>query len=138
MHEASRKTLEQVVEEYGRYPIEAFEFVRAGLNHTVLRIHGAAAREPDHQSHVSGQQLCEGLRAYALQRYGLMAKAVLNHWRICRTADFGKIVWAMVESKLMQKTEEDDIRDFEDVYDFRTAFDPPTRPAPPRKSTFSL
>lgn len=138
MNETTRKTLEQVVEECGRYPFEAFDFVRAGLNFTVQKLHGSAADIPDAQCHVSGQELCEGLRQYALLRYGLMAKAVLNHWHINRTSDFGHIVWAMVEARLMQKTEEDDIHDFDDVYDFRTAFEPPARPERPQNPSFQL
>lgn len=128
MNETQRKTLEQVVDEYGRYPLEAFEFVRHGLNQTVHQIHGEARARAEQACHVSGQQLSWGLRNYAVQRYGLMAKTVLKHWGIHRTNDFGRIVFTMVESKLMQKTDDDDIRDFDNVYDFDTAFDPPPRP----------
>jgi outer membrane receptor protein involved in Fe transport len=39
------------------------------------------------------------------------------------TYDFGRIVFAMVESGLMQKTDDDSIEDFRNVYDFKTAFD---------------
>ena len=63
--ETTRKSLEQIVHECGRYPIEAFEFVRLGLNHTVQMIHGEAAEKPDAEAtcHVSGQQLSWGLHA---------------------------------------------------------------------------
>jgi len=138
MNETSRKTLEQVVEEYGRYPLEAFEFVRHGLNQTVHQIHGAAKAKQETACHVSGQQLSWGLRNYAVHRYGIMAKTVLYHWGIRRTNDFGKIVFAMVESKLMQKTDDDDIRDFDNVYDFDTAFDPPPRPETPPTQMFRV
>src|SRR4051794_30311169 len=112
MNETQRRTLEQIVAECGRYPLEAFEFVRVGLNQTVTRIHGEAkARQAGQECHVSGQELCNGLRDYAIERYGVMAKPVLNHFNIRRTVDFGRIVFAMVEGKIMQKTEDDDIRD---------------------------
>jgi uncharacterized repeat protein (TIGR04138 family) len=129
MNQTTRKTLEQVVEEYGRYPLEAFEFVRHGLNHTVTRIHGDVKAKAEEACHVSGQQLCCGLRDFAVLRYGVVAQAVLNHWGIHRTGDFGRIVFAMVESKLMQKTDDDDLRDFDGVFDFDTAFRPPPRPS---------
>lgn len=138
MNQTSRKSLDQVVAECGRYPIEAFEFVRTGLNYAVQRIHGDTTGMGDQECHVSGQQLCEGLRDFAIRRYGVMAKAVLAHWRIQRTSDFGRIVFAMVDNKLMQKTEDDDIRDFDNVYDFRTAFDPPARPHKPSPVVFNL
>ena len=130
MNETSRKTLEQVVAECGRYPMEAFDFVRHGLNHTVRKIHGDVEREgkPEESCHVSGQQLSWGLRDYAVEKYGLLACAVLTHWGIVRTNDFGRIVFAMVDNKLMQKTEEDDVRDFHNVFEFAEAFKPPVRP----------
>jgi len=134
------KTVEQVVHECGRYPLEAFEFVRRGLSHTVEQVHGKRnPHAPDDQSyHVSGQQLCWGLRSYALSRYGHMAYAVLSHWNISRTNDFGKIVFAMIESKLMAKTDDDNIRDFHNVYDFATAFNPPTRPSANVQAVFRI
>ncbi|MEI8195793.1 MAG: Minf_1886 family protein [Phycisphaerae bacterium] len=138
MNQTTRKSLEQVVAECGRYPIEAFEFVRTGLNYTVQRIHGDTTDMTESQCHVSGQQLSEGLRDFAIRRYGIMAKAVLAHWRIQRTNDFGRIVFAMVESKLMQKTDDDDVRDFDDVFDFRTAFEPPARPRTSGAAVFKL
>lgn len=129
MHESAKKTLEQVVEETGRYPIEAFEFVRHGLNYTVHKVHGDTRDKTDAECHVTGQQLSLGMRDYAIMRYGVMARTVLAHWGITRTIDFGRIVFAMIESKLMQKTEEDDVRDFENIFDFASAFEPPVRPA---------
>ena len=139
MNETQRRTLEQIVADTGRYPMEAFEFVRQGLNYTVGHIHGEAkARQAAQECHVSGQQLCKGLRDYAIERYGLMAGSVLRHFNIRRTVDFGRIVFAMVEGKIMQKTDDDDIRDFENVFDFATAFEPPVRPRSASKPVFTL
>ena len=138
MNEITRKSLEQVVEECGRYPIEAFEFVRHGLNHTVQKIHGDIRAKAEHACHVSGQQLCWGLRNYAVEKYGLLARTVLAHWGIIRTNDFGRIVFTMVDNKLMQKTDDDDLRDFHNVFDFASAFDPPPRPDVAAKIVFDI
>ena len=138
MHQTQKKSLEQVVEECGRFPIEAFEFVRHGLNHTVQQIHGDTSSKPDSACHVSGAQLSWGLRNYAVARSGVVAKTVLNHWGIHRTSDFGKIVFAMVESKIMQKTDDDDVRDFEGVFDFEAAFNPPVRPETRPTTVFEI
>ncbi|HNQ24003.1 MAG TPA: hypothetical protein PKK06_13010 [Phycisphaerae bacterium] len=73
--------------------------------------------------HVSGRQLCWGLRDLALERWGLMARPVLESWRIKRTADFGRIVFSFIEHDLMQKQPGDTLEDFEEVYDFKDAFD---------------
>src|ERR1035437_381274 len=112
MHETTKKTLEQVVEETGRYPIEAFEFVRHGLNYTVHKVHGDTRNKTDAECPVTGQQLSLGMRDYGRMRYGIMGSTVRAHWGSTRTIDFGRIVFAMIESKRMQKTEEDDVRDF--------------------------
>ncbi len=138
MNEITRKTLEQVVEECGRYPLEAFEFVRMGLNHTVQKLHGDTRNKTEQECHVSGQQLSWGLRDFAVEKYGLMARVVLGHWGIVRTNDFGRIVFAMIDNKLMQKTDEDDLRDFHQVYDFGVAFDAPKRPVAVSRVVFEM
>ncbi len=122
-HDPAPKTLQQVVELVGVYPIDAFEFVHRGLAHTVAHIHGTAPVEDPAARHVCGQQLCQGLREYALSQWGLMAKTVLQRWNITSTLDFGKIVFAMVDNGLMQKTDRDSLDDFRAVFDFNTAFD---------------
>ena len=138
MNQTTRKSLEQVAQECGRYPLEAFEFVRQGLSHTVEKIHGDTRHKSETECHVSGKQLSWGLRDYAVLRYGQLARTVLSHWGINRTGDFGRIVFAMVESKIMQKTDHDDLRDFEAVFDFEDAFRRPPRPATKPKAVFTL
>src|SRR5262249_34009294 len=114
---SDRKPIDQVIAEQGLYPREAFDFVRRGLSYTVDRIH-AAQTDPGASRHVSGQQLCQGLREFALVRWGLMARTVLRHWNLTSTEDFGKIVFTLVENGEMSKTDADTIADFKHVYDF--------------------
>ena len=109
----------------GNYPPESFQFVREGLSHTVNMLHGMNDADGlvDESHHVDGQQLCLGLRDYAIERYGKLARTVLRRWGINQTADFGKIVFAMIDVGLMRKTEEDSYEDFVDVYDFDEEFE---------------
>ena len=103
----------------------AFEFVERGLSYTVRRTHGEAGDEEKTDAphrHVSGAQLCEGLRDYALQQYGLLARTVLRRWGVTRCEDFGRIVFTLIDHDLMQKTDDDTIDDFCDVFDFDEAF----------------
>ncbi len=116
------KALAQVVEEVGDYPREAFEFVLRGLNYTVSKLHGQVT-DPQASRHVSGRQLCEGLREFALMQWGFMARTVLNRWNILGTNDFGRIVFASVDNGLLSKTEDDTPEDFKNVYDFRKVFE---------------
>ena len=112
------------------YPPEAFVFVHRGLDFTVRRLHGDAPKdaevdgEPPASRHVSGQQLCCGLRDYAIEQYGLLARSVLKRWHIHKSEDFGHIVFALVDASMMRTTENDSIEDFKDVYNFADAFVP--------------
>jgi uncharacterized repeat protein (TIGR04138 family) len=118
----NEKTLEEIVEEVGVYSVDAYRFVQEGLSFAVQHVHGDGC-DPETGRHISGQQLCEGLREYALARWGLLAGIVLARWGITATMDFGRIVFVLIEHGMLQKTDDDTIDDFRNVYDFRTAFE---------------
>ncbi len=131
-----------------RYKIEAYAFVFDALNyaHKALgmgmvqpseepgkggesaaerRESKAAEGEPGEESgaaerHLTGQQLCEAIRQFALEQYGYMAKCVLNSWGVSTTGDFGEIVFNLIRIGQMRKTKEDRREDFDDVFDFET------------------
>ncbi|MDX2017186.1 MAG: hypothetical protein SFY95_06030 [Planctomycetota bacterium] len=109
-------------EKAGPYPTEAYLFVRDGLAHTMKMVYGSEEPTGDESRHVSGQQLCLGLKDYAQARYGLLARTVLDKWHIRKTDDFGKIVFAMIDAGLMRRTEDDSLEDFRGVFDFGEAF----------------
>ncbi len=106
--------VEQICLKDKRYKPDAYEFVLGGLGFTQKKLKKTA--------HVSGVQLAYGLRDYAINQYGALASRVLLHWGINQTQDFGNIVFNMIEKKLLSKTEEDSLVDFEAVYDFKAAF----------------
>jgi uncharacterized repeat protein (TIGR04138 family) len=110
-----------------RYKLDAYQFVREALDyaHRELRMGQHQSSKPSEQpqeAHVTGQQLCEAIRQYAVEQFGLMAKLVLNHWGIRSTGDFGEIVYNLIEINEMKKSQSDRREDFDDVYDFDTAF----------------
>lgn len=72
--------------------------------------------------HLSGQELCEALRQYALQQYGYMAASVLAQWGITSTRDFGSIVYNLIDIGLMRKSTDDQQEHFSNVYDFHEVF----------------
>ena len=108
--------LEALTRQDARYAYEAYEFVFAALAHT-LAMMGKAEEE----RHVSGRQLLGGVRDLAQREFGLMARTVFRLWGIDRTADFGEIVFNLIEAGLMNKTDRDDRADFADVYDLDEA-----------------
>ena len=79
-------------------------------------------------NHLSGQQLLEGIRLYAIEQYGPMARSVLESWGVKHCSDFGNIVFNLVACRVLGKTESDSPEDFNDGYDFEAAFDLPFRP----------
>lgn len=130
MSEQVKLDWKTVREKAGPYPQEAFDFVREGLAHTVRLVHGEESLvtpgdEDRDDHHVSGRQLCLGLKDYAVRQYGLLARTVLSRWGIRRTDDFGRIVFAMIDSGLMRKTDEDTLEDFRGVYEFDEVFPDP-------------
>lgn len=126
MHEVSfEETLEQILASHPQYPRDAYLFVREALDHTQKNITKGGRIQ---LRHVTGQELLEGIREYALQQFGPMAKTVFEEWNIRACRDFGEIVFNMVESGMLAKTERDSIRDFEGGYDFDDAFRKPFLP----------
>ena len=120
------RSRQEVIDDLGLYPPQAFDFIERGLSYTVHKIHGSApaASVQEHETrHVTGQDLCRGLRDYALLQWGMLARTVLTRWNITSTLDFGRIVYALVENGFMQKREEDSLEDFRNVFDFATALD---------------
>ena len=120
MGDEPEESREDVIGEDGRYPIEAYAFLEAGLARAVKDSCGEP--QPGEHHHVTGRQLCMALRQLALERWGLLARAVLRRWNINATIDFGNMVYLLVEHGFMGKTDEDSLDDFRDVYDFATAF----------------
>lgn len=110
------RKVEAICRKDSRYKPEAYLFVLAGLHFTIGQL-----PEP---RHITGQELLEGLRLYGLDQFGPLTAQVFGHWGIHRTEDFGRIVFTLVENKLLRKTEEDSLGDFREVYDFSHAFDP--------------
>lgn len=111
-----------------RYPLDAFHFVRRGLDYTVHRAHPQPEKLSEQERHVSGAELSRGLREFAIDQYGHMARTVLRRWRINRTEDFGHIVFTMVDAGLMQATESDTLKDFDAVFDLDDTMQSPPIP----------
>jgi uncharacterized repeat protein (TIGR04138 family) len=105
------------------FPADAYHFVQQGVQYTSTAVHGAYDEEkPQLNRHVTGQELAHGLRDYAVECYGPLARTVLRHWNIRSTYDFGRIVYAMINAGILQKQPTDSIDDFRDVYDFKADF----------------
>lgn len=118
-----------ICKEDPRFDRRAYEFVRLGLDNTVKELRKRDTERAEKSRHVTGPELLEGLRAYALDQFGPLAKTVLNAWGITRCRDFGDIVFNLIEYNVFSKTENDRREDFADVFDFDEAFVKPFQPA---------
>jgi len=96
------------------YRIEAYCYVFEALDYTLKTL--------PKPRHVTGQELCHGIKDLAIDRFGPLASTVFRHWGITKTEDFGRIVFNLIEAELMGKTETDSIADFRDVYEFEDVF----------------
>jgi uncharacterized repeat protein (TIGR04138 family) len=130
--------ISRLLEEDRRYPLAAYIFLYEALHfaQNVLGLGNEVPSEPlppgtleteedeeaASQRHVTGQELCEAIRQFALDQFGYMAKTVLNRWGICSTGDFGNMVFNLIRVGRMRKTPADRREDFDNVYQFDTAF----------------
>jgi uncharacterized repeat protein (TIGR04138 family) len=126
MHEVSfDEALDLIEARDRRFRRDAYLFVREALDHTQKSI---GRDSQGRMRHVTGQELLAGVRDYALAQYGPMALMLLNEWGIYKCQDFGDIVFNMVDSGLLAKTDKDTRADFQDGYDFQEAFRKPFLP----------
>lgn len=129
--------VELICKEDPRFDRKAYDFVRLGLDHTVKELKKKDASRVGRSRHVSGPELLEGLRVYALDQFGPLTKTVLDSWHVRRCADFGDIVFNLIEYNVFSKTDSDRREDFASAYDFHEAFVKPFLPARPRKGPSS-
>jgi len=142
--------LAQLLAEDKRYTFDAYVFVFEALNYAQSQLEMGTEVMPESEEeetdakssssprsperHVTGQDLCEAIRQFALEQFGYMAKDVLNRWGIHETGDFGEIVFNLIRIGQMRKTKNDCREDFEDVYNFDTAFRQEFKINPPTPS----
>jgi uncharacterized repeat protein (TIGR04138 family) len=122
------EALDSIVAKDPRYQRDGYIFLRDALDFTTKqqkKIKGVSVR------HVSGPELLDGVRQYALKEFGPMVMTVFDNWGIRSCEDVGHMVFNLIGAGVFGKTEEDSIEDFKNVYDFGEAFVKPFAPAKP-------
>jgi len=122
------EALDSIVKSDPRYERDAYVFLRDALDFTTKRqkkAKGTSVR------HVSGPELLEGLRQYALKEFGPMVMTVFDSWGIHSSGDIGNMVFNLIGAGIFGKTETDSIEDFRNVYDFQEVFVKPFAPEKP-------
>ena len=111
---ALQDALQKIGAQNGRYHERAYLFVLAALEY-------AQGRLPARR-HLSGAELAWACRDFALEQFGLLAPTVLAYWGVSRTADFGSMVFSLIDAGLLARQPSDKIEDFDRVYEFGEAF----------------
>jgi uncharacterized repeat protein (TIGR04138 family) len=122
------EALESVVGSDPRYQRDGYIFLRDALDFTTKqqkKVKGVSVR------HVSGPELLDGVRQYALKEFGPMVMTVFDSWGIRCSEDIGHMVFNLIGAGVFGKTEQDSIQDFKNVYDFEEAFVKPFAPEKP-------
>lgn len=117
-HTKFEAALDAVISNETRYDRAAYHFLRESLDFTLKE----RKKTTGTHGHVTGQQLLDGVRRFALKQFGPMVPAVFEYWGIKATEDFGHMVFALVEVGIFGKTETDSLADFTDIYSFHEAF----------------
>jgi len=122
------EALDSIVASDPRYQRDAYVFLRDALDFTTKqqkKVKGVSVR------HVTGPELLDGVRRYALKEFGPMVMTVFENWGVRSCEDIGNIVFNLIGAGVFGKTEEDSIEHFKNVYDFEEAFVKPFAPEKP-------
>ncbi len=115
--------LQEIIKKDNRYSIQAYQFIFEALDFTATQLGRIHKSPKEEERHVTGQELSEGIRRFALRKFGYMARMVFEQWGITKSSDFGEIVFKLVDGALMGKTNSDSVDDFKDLYDFKEEYD---------------
>ncbi len=122
------EALDQIVAEDRRFDKEAYLFLRDALDFTIK---SRKKQKSDLSRHVTGPELLEGVRQFAIQEFGPMVPTVFDTWGVKECTDVGHMVFNLINAGIFGKTETDSIEDFKNCYDFHEAFVKPYLPEKP-------
>jgi uncharacterized repeat protein (TIGR04138 family) len=120
------QAIEQLTKTDSRYPKDAYHFVREALDFTIKQQKKKPSGPREH--HISGKDLLEGIRVFALKEFGPLAHTVFNYWNFKSTEDIGEVVFNLVSIRVLKTSETDTKEDFRNGYDFKEAFVIPFEP----------
>ncbi len=130
--------VELICKEDPRFGRNAYTFLRQALDYTVKDLKKRGPARTGKSQHVSGPELLNGIREFALEQYGPLAITVLHSWGVTRCSDFGDLVFNLIDYKVFSKNETDCREDFAEIYSFDEAFVKPFAPTHQRKRKASL
>jgi len=98
-----------------RFDERAYLFVLGALEFCQQRL-------PERR-HITGRELALSCRDLALERFGVLARLVLESWGIRSSSDIGDVVFTLVDLELLMSQPTDSRDEFVAVFDFDQAFE---------------
>ena len=114
--------LREITKKDPRYSLHAYRFIFEALDYTAKNLGKNLKSPSEGERHVTGQELLEGIRKYAMGQMGYMAPTIFELWGVKQDEDFGEMVFNLVSYGLMGKTDSDTRQDFKGACDFKTFF----------------
>ena len=107
--------MDQIRSRESRFSEGAYLFVLASLEFAQTQL--------DTRRHISGRELTFACRDLARERFGVMARVVLERWGIRRTEDIGAVVFTLVDLGYLASLPGDTAEQFASVFDFAETFE---------------
>jgi uncharacterized repeat protein (TIGR04138 family) len=92
-----------------RYPVDAYLLINDGLQ--------LAYEQTGRKLHITARELLAAIRKIAFDRYGLLAKVVLQSWGISSGTDIGQMIANLVNAGLLRAETIDPQEDFAAGFD---------------------
>jgi uncharacterized repeat protein (TIGR04138 family) len=103
----------------------AYFFLKDALDFTLKRV---AEKNGGRSRHVTGQELLEGFRDYALEEFGPMASTLMQEWGLRECRDVGDMVFHLIEEQVFGKQESDQREDFHGSFNLMESLTSPFLP----------
>jgi uncharacterized repeat protein (TIGR04138 family) len=112
-----------------RFDPHAYFFLKEALDFTLKRV---AEDNGGHARHVTGPELLEGFRDFALEQFGPMASTLMREWGVRKCQDVGDMVFHLIEEQVFGKQDSDSREDFSGIFDLEESL---VKPFLPKRAT---
>jgi uncharacterized repeat protein (TIGR04138 family) len=121
-------TIQKILDKDSRFSPEAYTFINDAVVYTVSKINAEKDRK---ERHISGLELLEGIKDFAVSQFGPMAYEVLSSWGLNDSMSIGYVVFNMVDHQLLGKSDNDSIADFDNSFNLKEQLTKPFLPSDP-------
>lgn len=116
--------VESIYKKDPRFSKQAYCFLREALDFTIQRI----VEEEGKSRHVTGGELLDGFKCYALQEFGPLAATVMREWGVGNGYHVGEMVYALIAEDIFGEKDSDSLLDFKKSPSFKVCFEKPYEP----------